>query len=121
MMLSAPAGNDLQFDEALCLQGRNFANKVWNAHRLISGWETDDKIPVDKASEISNKWFESKLNRTIKELDEQYKSFRISESLRDLDERIFQYRKNYYNNTWKKSFPQRGVTWIYSKQDRGRD
>lgn len=80
MMLSAPAGNDILFDETLCEQGRNFNNKIWNAFRLIKGWQTAD-TPQPKANEIATKWFEAKLKETSEIMDEQFKSYRISEAL----------------------------------------
>ena len=71
MMLSAPAGNDILFDDALCEQGRNFCNKIWNAFRLIQGWEVAD-IEVPEASEIAMKWFESKQNAVALEVADLY-------------------------------------------------
>lgn len=80
MMLSAPAGNDILFDETLCEQGRNFNNKIWNAFRLIQGWQTAD-IEQPQASRIAVEWFDAKLKAVNKEMDEQFKSYRISEAL----------------------------------------
>ena len=80
MMLSAPAGNDILFDETLCEQGRNFNNKIWNAFRLVQGWQTAD-IEQPQASRIAVKWFDAKLKAVNKEMDEQFKSYRISEAL----------------------------------------
>jgi len=80
MMLSAPAGNDILFDEALCEQGRNFNNKIWNAFRLVKGWETAD-IPQPKACETAIKWFEAKMKETSEELKDLFKKYRISEAL----------------------------------------
>jgi valyl-tRNA synthetase len=80
MMLSAPAGNDILFDEALCEQGRNFNNKIWNAFRLIKGWKVAD-IEQAEAGKIATKWFESKLRQTNAEVDDLFKKFRISEAL----------------------------------------
>ena len=80
MMLSAPAGNDILFDEALCEQGRNFNNKIWNAFRLVQGWQTAD-IEQPQASRIAVEWFDAKLKAVNKEMDEQFKSYRISEAL----------------------------------------
>lgn len=81
MLLSAPAGNDLPFDESLCLQGRNFANKLWNAFRLIKGWEIDSNISTPKSSADAIEWFESRFNQCIQSLDQQFDQFRISEAL----------------------------------------
>ena len=80
MMLSAPAGNDILFDETLCEQGRNFNNKIWNAFRLVQGWETaDTEQPL--ANKIAVEWFEAKLKEVNAEMNEQFKSYRISEAL----------------------------------------
>lgn len=80
MMLSAPAGNDILFDESLCEQGRNFNNKIWNAFRLVKGWEVAD-IEQPKESKIATEWFEAKLKQTNAELDDLFKKYRISEAL----------------------------------------
>lgn len=80
MMLSAPAGNDILFDETLCEQGRNFNNKIWNAFRLVKGWEVaDEEQPT--ANKIAIAWFEAKLKEANDELNELFKSYRISEAL----------------------------------------
>ena len=80
MMLSAPAGNDILFDESLCEQGRNFNNKIWNAFRLVKGWKT---APVEqpKANEQAVEWFAAKLKQSHAELQTQFKQYRISEAL----------------------------------------
>jgi valyl-tRNA synthetase len=81
MLLTSPAGNDLPFDEALCEQGRNFSNKIWNALRLVRGWiSSDDVIQPDYAS-ASVKWFESRLNSTISLLNDHFSKYRISDAL----------------------------------------
>lgn len=80
MMLSAPAGNDILFDEALCEQGRNFNNKIWNAFRLVKVWEVADK-EQPTANKIAIAWFEAKLKEANDELNELFKSYRISEAL----------------------------------------
>ena len=80
MMLSAPAGNDILFDESLCEQGRNFNNKIWNAFRLVKGWETAD-IEQPKRAEIAVKWFDAKLKEVNEEMQKQFKDYRISEAL----------------------------------------
>ena len=80
MMLSAPAGNDILFDESLCEQGRNFNNKIWNAFRLVKGWEVAD-IEQPKESKIATEWFEAKLKQTNAELNDLFKKYRISEAL----------------------------------------
>ena len=80
MLLCSPAGNDLPFDESLCEQGRNFSNKIWNAFRLVKGWESES-INQPKSSKIAIDWFNSKLSETIKSININYDKFRISEVL----------------------------------------
>ena len=80
MMLSAPAGNDILFDESLCEQGRNFNNKIWNAFRLVQGWQTAD-LELPEANKIAISWFEEKLKETNEILNEQFRQYRISEAL----------------------------------------
>ena len=80
MMLSAPAGNDILFDESLCEQGRNFNNKIWNAFRLVKGWETVD-VEQPEANKIAVSWFDAKLKETNVELNDLFKKYRISEAL----------------------------------------
>ncbi|KGI61489.1 valine--tRNA ligase [Prevotella sp. S7 MS 2] len=80
MMLSAPAGNDILFDESLCEQGRNFNNKIWNAFRLVNGWEVADIAQPEECA-IAVKWFKSKLKIVNAELNEQFRQYRISEAL----------------------------------------
>lgn len=80
MLLSSAAGNDLLFDEALCEQGRNFNNKIWNAFRLVKGWQTAE-IEQPASSKIAIEWFESKLSGTILELDDLFSKYRLSEAL----------------------------------------
>ncbi len=80
MMLSAPAGNDIKFDVALCEQGRNFNNKIWNAFRLVQGWEVKDMEQPESAKNAV-KWFGHKLNKTIEELEDHFSKYRISEAL----------------------------------------
>ena len=80
MMLSAPAGNDILFDEALCEQGRNFNNKIWNAFRLVKGWKVAD-IEQPETGKIATAWFEAKLRQTNAEIDDLFKKYRISEVL----------------------------------------
>ena len=80
MMLSAPAGNDILFDETLCEQGRNFNNKIWNALRLIKGWEVAD-IEQSESSRIAIRWFEAKLRQAAIEIEDDFSKYRISEAL----------------------------------------
>ena len=81
MMLSAPAGNDILFDDALCEQGRNFNNKIWNAFRLIKGWEVSAEVSVPEASELAIRWFESKQNAVAAEVADLFSKYRLSEAL----------------------------------------
>src|SRR5690554_5480606 len=81
MLLSSAAGNDLLFDEILCEQGRNFNNKIWNAFRLIRGWETDSSITQPESAKIAIDWFSSKLSETILEMDDLFSRYRLSEAL----------------------------------------
>ena len=80
MMLSAPAGNDILFDETLCEQGRNFNNKIWNAFRLVKGWQAED-IEQPTCNKLAVEWFAAKLKEVNAELQDQFKQYRISEAL----------------------------------------
>lgn len=81
MLLTAPAGNDLPFDPSLCEQGRNFSNKIWNALRLTKGWEVDKSIEQPESSQLGIEWFESRLNFSLKEIEDYFTKFRLSDSL----------------------------------------
>ncbi|MGE4433739.1 MAG: valine--tRNA ligase [Bacteroidales bacterium] len=81
MMLAAPAGNDVLFDEALCEQGRNFNNKIWNAFRLVKGWNVDPNLPQPEAAHQASQWFSELLQRSVNEMDDLFGKFRISEAL----------------------------------------
>ena len=81
MMLAAPAGNDILFDDALCEQGRNFCNKIWNAFRLVSGWTIDNNQPVPEAAKLAISWFESKQNEVAAEVADLFSKYRLSEAL----------------------------------------
>ena len=81
MLLTSAAGNDLPFDEVLCEQGRNFNNKIWNAFRLVKGWEVDDTIAQPEAAKIAVEWFDNKLSQTIEEMDDLFSKYRLSEAL----------------------------------------
>ena len=81
LMMAAPAGNDIPFDDALCEQGRNFNNKIWNAFRLIKGWEVDDTIAQPEASATAVKWFKMQLDKTIAEMDDLFGKYRLSEAM----------------------------------------
>lgn len=81
ILLSSAAGNDLLFDEDLMLQGRNFATKIWNAYRLIQGWNKDENLKAKTSDLQTIEWFENQLNKTITEINEQFSKFRISDGL----------------------------------------
>lgn len=81
MLFSSPAGNDLLFDESLCEQGRNFTNKIWNALRLVKGWEIDTTLPATPGNIIAAQWFESRFNQVLEEVNDLYAKFRMSEAL----------------------------------------
>jgi valyl-tRNA synthetase len=79
MLLCSPAGNDLMFDESYCEQGRNFANKIWNAFKLIKGWEVDNSLP--NPNKIAIEWFDSRFNQTLTEIEDNFGQYRLSEAL----------------------------------------
>ena len=81
LMMAAPAGNDIPFDEGLCEQGRNFNNKIWNAFRLIKGWTVDDTIAQPEASATAVKWFKMQLDKTIAEVNDSFDKYRLSEAM----------------------------------------
>ena len=81
MMLSAPAGNDILFDDALCEQGRNFCNKIWNAFRLMKGWTVSDEAAVPEASALAMQWFAAKQNAVAAEVADLFSKYRLSEAL----------------------------------------
>lgn len=84
IMLSAPAGNDIFFDKKLCETGRNFSNKIWNAFRLVKGWEVDTNAPQPESAAFACKWFEAKLSKSIAEINDLMSKFRISEALKEI-------------------------------------
>ncbi|HET8837527.1 MAG TPA: valine--tRNA ligase [Flavobacteriaceae bacterium] len=81
LLLSSAAGNDLMFDESLCLQGKGFGNKIWNAFRLIKGWEVDETLPESETSKIALEWYEAKFQRTLMEIEKDFQKYRISDAL----------------------------------------
>lgn len=81
LLLSASAGNDILFDEEMCNQGKAFTNKVWNAFRLIKGWEVSDTIPQPESSKVAIEWFEAKLQQTLVEIEDHFEKYRISDAL----------------------------------------
>lgn len=83
MLMSSPAGNDLPFDEAYCEQGRNFANKIWNALRLIKGWNVEE-IPQPKHSELAINWFYQRINAILEQIEDDFSKYRLSECLKNI-------------------------------------
>lgn len=84
MMLAAPAGNDILFDEALCEQGRNFCNKIWNAFRLVQGWQVDDNAAQPETARLAVEWFDAKLRQSAAEIADLYSKYRLSETLMEV-------------------------------------
>lgn len=81
MLLCSAAGNDLMYDDSLVEQGRNFANKIWNAYKLVNSWSVDASIEQNESSRLAVEWFESTLNKTMTEINDNFDSYRISEAL----------------------------------------
>ncbi|MBD0832366.1 valine--tRNA ligase [Aestuariibaculum sediminum] len=81
LLLSSAAGNDLLFDEALCQQGKGFGNKIWNAYRLIDGWEIDETIPQPESSKIALEWYESKFQKALVDIEDHFSKYRLSDAL----------------------------------------
>jgi len=81
LLLSASAGNDIMFDEELCLQGKSFTNKIWNAVRLIKGWEVSETISQPESSKVAIEWYEAKLQQTLVDIEDNFEKYRISDSL----------------------------------------
>ena len=84
MMLSAPAGNDILFDESLCEQGRNFCNKIWNAFRLVQGWEVSDALEQPDTSRLATEWFGAQLRKSAAEMADLFSKYRLSEALMEV-------------------------------------
>ena len=81
LMLAAPAGNDILYDDSLCEQGRNFCNKIWNAFRLVKGWSVDENLPQPDTAAIAVKWFDAQLSKTLAEVKDLFSKYRLSEAL----------------------------------------
>ena len=81
MLFCSAAGNDLLFDEELCTQGRNFSNKIWNAYRLVKGWEVNEVIDQPQSAKVAIEWYQAKFQQTLKDLDNSFEQYRISEAL----------------------------------------
>jgi valyl-tRNA synthetase len=81
MLLTSPAGNDLPFDEGLCEQGRNFSNKIWNALRLVKGWEVDEKLQQPEYAAVSVAWFGQRFNEALAQIEDHFSRYRLSDAL----------------------------------------
>ncbi len=81
MLLSSSAGNDIMFDTALCEQGRNFGNKIWNAYRLINGWSVDESLEQSENNRLAIEWFENRFSKALSEIENDFSSYRVSEAL----------------------------------------
>jgi valyl-tRNA synthetase len=106
MLLCSPAGNDLLFDESLSEQGRNFGNKIWNAFRLVKGWQVVDVLSQPETSKLAVKWFSSLLNQTIETLDDHFSKFRISDALMTVYKLFWDEFSSWYLEIIKPSFRQ---------------
>lgn len=89
LLLSSAAGNDLMFDEALCQQGKGFGNKIWNAYRLVDGWDVDNSIAQPNSSKIAIDWYESKFQKTLLEIDDHFSKYRLSDALMSIYKLIY--------------------------------
>lgn len=81
MMLAAPAGNDIMYDDKLCETGRNFCNKIWNAFRLVAGWGTDDSLPQPSVNALAERWMRSRISATMAEVNDCFDKFRLNDAL----------------------------------------
>lgn len=89
LLLSSAAGNDLMFEEDLCQQGKGFGNKIWNAYRLVNGWEIDDSLAQPESSRMAILWYQSKFQNTLKELEDHFSKYRLSDALMTIYKLIF--------------------------------
>ena len=115
ILLSSAAGNDLLFDEDLMLQGRNFATKIWNAYRLMEGWEKSEAIKATPADLQTMAWFENKLNKTIVEINEQFEKFRISDALHLIYKLVWDDFCSWYLEAIKPSFGAQASKEVYDR------
>ncbi len=106
MLLTSPAGNDLPFDSALCEQGRNFSNKIWNGFRLIKGWEINEEHAQPEAAEIAHDWFNIRLNQQLAEINDCFEKFRISDALMAIYKLVWDDFCNYYLEMVKPGYQQ---------------
>jgi valyl-tRNA synthetase len=105
VLLSSPAGNDLPFDEALCEQGRNFNNKIWNAFRLIKGWEVAETVQPE-SSQVAVRWFEARMNTAVEIINEQFDKYRISKALMEVYKLFWDEFSSWYLEMIKPGFQQ---------------
>lgn len=89
LLLSSAAGNDLLFDESLCQQGKGFGNKIWNAYRLVDGWEVSESIEQPEASKIAIEWYESKFQKALIEIEDHFSKYRLSDALMTIYKLIY--------------------------------
>ncbi|MHA6727044.1 valine--tRNA ligase [Chryseobacterium sp. A301] len=115
ILLSSAAGNDLLFDEDLMLQGRNFATKIWNAYRLMEGWEKSEDIKASQGDLQTMDWFENKLDKTIVEINEQFEKFRISDALHLLYKLIWDDFCSWYLEAIKPSYGEKASKEVYER------
>jgi valyl-tRNA synthetase len=105
MLLSSPAGNDLLFDEKLCEQGRNFSNKIWNAFRLVKGWQIDEKLD-GRNNKTAIEWFDARFNASLAEIEDHYKKYRLSDALMSVYKLIWDDFCSWYLEMIKPGFEQ---------------
>ena len=115
ILMSSAAGNDLLFDEELMLQGRNFATKIWNAYRLIQGWNKDDSIKANSSDLQAIEWFGNQMDKTIAEIADQFEKFRISDALHLLYKLIWDDFCSWYLEAVKPGFGDPISTEVYQK------
>jgi valyl-tRNA synthetase len=106
MLFCSPAGNDLLFDESLTEQGRNFSNKIWNAFRLVKQWDVDASAPQPASSALAVEWFDSLINKTLKEIEDQFKKYRISDALMIVYKLFWNEFSSWYLETIKPGYKQ---------------
>ena len=106
LLLSAPAGNDLLFDESLCQQGKNFSNKVWNSFRLISSWTVSNDIIQTDHSKLAVEWFDNKFNFALKEIEDHFNKYRISDALMSIYKLVWDDFCSWYLEIVKPGFEQ---------------
>lgn len=115
ILLSSAAGNDLLFDEDLMLQGRNFATKIWNAYKLVQGWQKDEQIKANEADQQAIDWFGNQMDKTIADIADQFEKFRISDALHLLYKLIWDDFCSWYLEAIKPNFGEPISTAVYQK------